>query len=100
MKVLLLLIICLLAAGLAVLLYALRALTRRDAASHRGAGAPGAPDADEMTLRDIAGILENLEKRVDVLETLLDRHAGSRSGAGTTPSPHDDIPRRNTSERG
>ena len=97
MKVLLVLIICLLAAGLAVLLYALRALTRRDAASHRGAGAPGAPDADEMTLRDIAGILE---KRVDVLETLLDRHAGSRSGAGTTPSPHDDIPRRNTSERG
>ena len=90
MKVLLVLIICLLAAGLAVLLYALRALTRRDAASHRGAGAPGAPDADEMTLRDIAGILENL----------LDRHAGSRSGAGTTPSPHDDIPRRNTSERG
>ena len=87
MKVLLVLIICLLAAGLAVLLYALRALTRRDAASHRGAGAPGAPDADEMTLRDIAGILENL-------------HAGSRSGAGTTPSPHDDIPRRNTSERG
>ena len=100
MKVLLVLIICLLAAGLAVLLYALRALTRRDAASHRGAGAPGAPDADEMTLRDIAGILENLENRVDVLETLLDRHAGSRAGAGTTPSPHDDIPRRNTSERG
>ena len=47
MKVLLVLIICLLAAGLAVLLYALRALTRRDAASHRGAGAPGAPDAEK-----------------------------------------------------
>ena len=78
MKVLLIMIICLLAVGLIALVYALKALTRREPAA--------SPDAQD----DEEAILEKLEKRVDVLETLLDRHAPPRSGSDTGTSSRDE----------
>ncbi len=85
MKVLLIMIICLLAVGLIALVYALKALTRREPAA-----SPDAQDDEEATLQDMVRILEKLEKRVDVLETLLDRHAPPRSGSDTGTSSRDE----------
>lgn len=94
MKVLLIIIICLLAAGLIALFYALKALTGRDAsaASSRmdhSAASPDMPEEDETTLHDMIRILEKLEKRVDVLETLLDRHTIPHPGSDAGTSSRD-----------
>lgn len=86
MKVLLIIIICLLAVGLIALVYALKALTRREPS----AASPDTQDDEEATLQDMVRILEKLEKRVDVLETLLDRHAPPRSGSDTGTSSRDE----------
>lgn len=86
MKVLLIMIICLLAVGLIALVYALKALTHREPS----AASPDAQDDEEATLQDMVRILEKLEKRVDVLETLLDRHAPPRSGSDTGTSSRDE----------
>ncbi len=91
MKVLLIIIICLLAAGLVALFYALKALTRREYPANppRMANSPASPDTpddDEATLQDMVRILEKLEKRVDVLETLLDRHMAPHPGSDTGTS--------------
>lgn len=97
MKILLVIIICLLAAGLTALFCALKAL-RRDTSSSRKPDSPeypGSPEEDEATLRDIVRLLDKLEKRVDVLETLLEQHAeAERGSASSTTSLSNDDTRR------
>ncbi|HJB64850.1 MAG TPA: hypothetical protein H9768_01010 [Candidatus Mailhella merdavium] len=92
MNVLLVLIVCLLAAGLIVLLCALRTLTRSNASpnSSHARERRGTADDTEADLQTLVNIVEKLEKRIDVLETLLDRHDGkSPSGRDSDFSHHD-----------
>lgn len=95
MKVLLVIIICLLAVGLIALFYALKALTGRessDRSPHMANSAPSSdtPDDEEAMLQDMVRILEKLEKRVDVLETLLARHATPRPDSDPKTSSRDE----------
>ena len=92
MNVLLVLIVCLLAAGLIVLLCALRTLTRSNASPNSSYARErrGTADDAEADLQTLVNIVEKLEKRIDVLETLLDRHDGkSPSGRDSDFSHHD-----------